>query len=186
VKDYLEKAKSSLDFAENIIFSGNDEDILSLKQVIEEKAGSIENERPEYMEPVHNGAIEYQANRSEEILVNAKFDDLGKVGKYTVQCIVYLSILQIMTGAQNFYSDLSKLFLLDQLESTSTRLVFSAFRRFLQKLRPVTDEQVFYDKFLCDKFYLPSARVYVRQILYNKFSYDKFYFAGVNVSTSLL
>ncbi len=36
-------------------------------------------------------------------------------------------------------------------------------------LKPVTDGQVFHDKFLCDKFYLPSARVYVRQILYDKF-----------------
>ena len=36
-------------------------------------------------------------------------------------------------------------------------------------IKPVTDEQVFYDKFLYDKFYLPSARVYVRQILYDKF-----------------
>ena len=36
-------------------------------------------------------------------------------------------------------------------------------------VKPVADEQVFYDKFLCDKFYLPSARVYVRQILYDKF-----------------
>jgi hypothetical protein len=42
--------------------------------------------------------------------------------------------------------------------------------------KPVTDEQVFYDKFLCDKFYLPSARVYMQQILYDKFSYDKFYY----------
>ena len=36
-------------------------------------------------------------------------------------------------------------------------------------LKPVTDEQVFYDQFLYGKFYLPSARVYVRQILYDKF-----------------
>ena len=35
--------------------------------------------------------------------------------------------------------------------------------------KPVTDEQVFYDKFSYDKFYLPSARVNVRQILYDKF-----------------
>jgi hypothetical protein len=28
-------------------------------------------------------------------------------------------------------------------------------------MKPVTDEQVFYDKFLCDKFYLPSAHVYM-------------------------
>ena len=52
--------------------------------------------------------------------------------------------------------------------------------------KPVTDEQVFYDKFSYDKFYLPSARVYMQHILYDKFSYDKFYFTGVNVSTSLL
>ena len=42
-------------------------------------------------------------------------------------------------------------------------------------VKPVTDEQVFYDKFLCDKFYLPSARVYMQQIFYDKFSYDKYY-----------
>ena len=36
-------------------------------------------------------------------------------------------------------------------------------------VKPVTDEQVFCDKFLCDKFYLPSARVYMQQILYDKF-----------------
>ena len=37
------------------------------------------------------------------------------------------------------------------------------------EIKPVTDEQVFYDKFLYDKFYLPSARVYIQQILYDKF-----------------
>jgi hypothetical protein len=43
-------------------------------------------------------------------------------------------------------------------------------------MKPVTDEQVFYDKFLCDKFYFPNARVYImQQILYDKFSYDKYY-----------
>ena len=38
-------------------------------------------------------------------------------------------------------------------------------------LKPVTDEQVFYDKFLRDKFYLPSARVFMQQIFYDKFPY---------------
>jgi hypothetical protein len=45
----------------------------------------------------------------------------------------------------------------------------------LMVVKQVTDEQVFYDKFLCDKFYLPSVRVYMQQILYDKFSHDKFY-----------
>jgi hypothetical protein len=44
-----------------------------------------------------------------------------------------------------------------------------------QRFKPVTDEQVFYDKFLCDKFYLTSAGVYMQEIIYDKFSYDKFY-----------
>ena len=44
-----------------------------------------------------------------------------------------------------------------------------------QLFKLVTDEQVFFDKFLCDKFYLPSVRVYIQQVLYEKFSYDKFY-----------
>jgi hypothetical protein len=53
-------------------------------------------------------------------------------------------------------------------------------------LKPVTDEQVFYDKFLCDKFYLPSARVYnVTNFIWQVFIWQVL-FTGVNVSTSLL
>ena len=33
-------------------------------------------------------------------------------------------------------------------------------------VKPVTDEQIFFDKFLCDKFYLPSARVYICNTFY--------------------
>jgi hypothetical protein len=35
-------------------------------------------------------------------------------------------------------------------------------------IKPVTDEQVFYDKFLCDKFYL-----FVCTCNFDKFFYDK-------------
>ena len=67
--------------------------------------------------------------------------------------------------------------------------------RIIQRVHPVkiqylsqllTSKLIFYDKFSYDKFYLPSARVYMQHIIYDKFSYDKFYFTGVNVSTSLL
>jgi hypothetical protein len=50
------------------ISSGSDEDILSFKQVIYEKAGRIENERPEFVEPVHDGTIRYQAKLSKDVL----------------------------------------------------------------------------------------------------------------------
>jgi hypothetical protein len=39
------------------------------------------------------------------------------------------------------------------------------------QLKPVTDEQVFYDKFLCDNFYLPSACV----CICNKFYMSSFH-----------
>jgi hypothetical protein len=38
-----------------------------------------------------------------------------------------------------------------------------------KRLKPVTDEQVFYDKFLCDKFYL-----LVSKRNFDKFFYDKY------------
>ena len=82
VKDYLGKAKSSLDFAKNIISNGTDEEILSLKHEIEEKAEGIEKERPKLMDPVHNGAIEYQGKSSKDVLENVELNELGKVGMY--------------------------------------------------------------------------------------------------------
>ena len=93
VKNYLEKAKSSLDFAENIMLNGSDQEIVSFKEEVEERAGGIENERPEFMEPIHNGFIEYNATRSKDVLKNVKLNNLGTIGKYTyrirVFCISY-------------------------------------------------------------------------------------------------
>jgi hemerythrin-like domain-containing protein len=83
VKDYLEKAKSSLDFAKNIISNGSVDEIISLKHEVEEKAGSIKKERPELMGPVHNGTIEYQAKPSKNTIENIKLNDLGKIGTYS-------------------------------------------------------------------------------------------------------
>ena len=44
-----------------------------------------------------------------------------------------------------------------------------SFPPFRQTLKALTDEQVFYEKFLCDKFTLPSLRVYAQHFLYDKF-----------------
>ena len=38
-------------------------------------------------------------------------------------------------------------------------------------LKPLTDEQVFYDKFFYDNFTLPSVRVYVQKFLMASFAY---------------
>ncbi|XP_028391976.1 E3 ubiquitin-protein ligase TRIM33-like isoform X2 [Dendronephthya gigantea] len=79
VKAYFEKAKSSLAFARNILTSGNDEEMLALKQEIEEKAGSIVKERPEIMEPVHDGPLEYHPKPTKGVIENMKLNDLGKI-----------------------------------------------------------------------------------------------------------
>ena len=77
----VSKPLSSLDFAKNIIFNGTDEEILSLKHEVEEKAKGIEKERPGPMEPVHNGAIEYQGKSSKHLLKNVIPNDLGEISK---------------------------------------------------------------------------------------------------------
>ncbi|XP_028392187.1 uncharacterized protein LOC114516805 [Dendronephthya gigantea] len=89
VKEYFEKAKSSLDFTRNILSSGNAEVLLALKDELEEKAGSIKTERPEFMEPVHDGLLEYhpKAKPTEDIMVNLKFNDLGKIVYPAVQSL---------------------------------------------------------------------------------------------------
>ncbi|XP_028391919.1 uncharacterized protein LOC114516591 [Dendronephthya gigantea] len=79
VKAYFEKAKSSLDFTSNILSSGSDEVLLALKHEIEEKAGSIENERPENMEPIHDNLFEYHPKPTKDIMENLKLNNLGKI-----------------------------------------------------------------------------------------------------------
>ena len=82
VKDYLEKAKCPLYFAKSVIQNGSDDEILLVKKAVIGKARCIENERPKFMKPVHNGCIEYQAKQRKDVLENIKLHDLGKFGMY--------------------------------------------------------------------------------------------------------
>ena len=85
VKDYLEKAKSFFDFVKYIISNASNEELLSFEHEVEEQARTIENERPEFMEPAHSGSIEYQANQGKDVLKHVRLNDLGKIGMCTVQ-----------------------------------------------------------------------------------------------------
>ena len=82
MKAYLLRTKSCLVFSKNIICNGSNEEILTLRHEVEDKAGSIEKERPELMEPVRNGFIEYQAKPIKDVLENVKLNNLGKIGMY--------------------------------------------------------------------------------------------------------
>ncbi|XP_028392214.1 uncharacterized protein LOC114516826 [Dendronephthya gigantea] len=79
VKSYSEKAKSSLVFTRSILCSGSVEEIPALKHEIEEKAGSIENERPEYMEPVHDGLFEFYLKPTADFIKDLKLKGYGKI-----------------------------------------------------------------------------------------------------------
>jgi hypothetical protein len=67
--------------------------------------------------------------------------------------------------SMNTWRTFIKLWLELHIQPIQKRLSFSNFKPYL---KPVTDEQVFYDKFLCDKFYL---LVCTRN--FDKFLYDK-------------
>ena len=91
VKDHLKKAKSSLDFAKDIILNRADAEILSLKHVLEEKAEGIEKERPELMDPVHNGFFGYSGKSSQDLLDNVQLNELGEIGMYRFICHLNMS-----------------------------------------------------------------------------------------------
>ena len=81
-KVFFEKTKSSLDFARNLIVSGSDEEIVALKQEIQEKAGNMRNERPKFMKPMHDGNVEYRPRAIQGVVERIKLNNLGKIGLY--------------------------------------------------------------------------------------------------------
>ena len=97
MKDYLEKTRSSLCFAKNIISSGTDEEILSLRREVEEKAKGVEKERPQLTDPLHNGAFEYQGKSSKNVLENVKLNDMGKIGMYR-----YITEFQLLDRKRSY------------------------------------------------------------------------------------
>ena len=97
VKDYLEKTKSSLDFVKNVFSNASNEELLSFKHEVEQKARTIKNERPKFMEPIHNGFFAYKAKQSKDILENIKLNDLGKIGMCTL-FFIFTNNFVVATG----------------------------------------------------------------------------------------
>ena len=81
MQDYVEKVNGSLDMAKNIIEKGSKEEILLVGNEIKGNADKIENECPKYVQPVHNGDIEYQSKSTKTIVENISLNDLGNVGR---------------------------------------------------------------------------------------------------------
>ena len=87
MKAYHERVNGSLDFAKNIIEKASSEEIILLGRELQLNANDIKKERPDMMEPIHDGAIKYQAKSTEAIVGNMKLNDLGNVGKLNTNLI---------------------------------------------------------------------------------------------------
>ena len=82
MRDYVEKVNGSLEFVNNIIEKGSDEDILSLGNKINENVCDIEKKCPKIMRPVHSGYFEYQQIKSTDSIVDQlDLKETGKIGK---------------------------------------------------------------------------------------------------------
>ncbi|XP_028392051.1 E3 ubiquitin-protein ligase TRIM33-like [Dendronephthya gigantea] len=79
MKAYHEKVNGSLDFAKNIIERASSEEVILLGRELQLNAEVIKKERPDRMEPIHDGTIEYQAKPTGTIVDNINLNDLGNV-----------------------------------------------------------------------------------------------------------
>ena len=81
VKGYVDKVKVSFNLAKNLFEKGNDEEILSSQKMMEENVEKRKAEQPWSMNPVHDGNIEYQDTKINDIDVTTLLDKMGEVGK---------------------------------------------------------------------------------------------------------
>ena len=82
MKVYVKKVNGSLEFVNNIIEKGSNEDILSLGNEIKENASDIEKKCPKMMMPVHSGFFEYRKMKSTENIMDEDLKELGKICKF--------------------------------------------------------------------------------------------------------
>ena len=78
---YVEKVKSSAQLSSNLLEKGTHEEIISNQHKIEENVQKVKNERPTQMKPVHDGNIQYKANKVNNIDTISNLDNMGEVGK---------------------------------------------------------------------------------------------------------
>lgn len=79
-KAYEAEVSGLLEFAENVIEQGSNEETLLFGKDIEANADNIEKRKPNGMLPIHNGGLKYNSKTTKEVLEAVKLDDLGKIG----------------------------------------------------------------------------------------------------------
>ena len=88
IKEYLDKVQASVSLPRNLIKRGSVEEILSSQKLIDEKIGTLGNEKPEDLDAVNNGDIHYVPDDNGKINVDEIVVKLGHVaGMYQLSVV---------------------------------------------------------------------------------------------------
>ena len=79
IKEYLDKVQASMSLPRNLLQRGNVEEILSLQKLIDEKVEKLGNEKPEDLDAVNDGEIQYAPDDIDKINVGEIVGKLGNV-----------------------------------------------------------------------------------------------------------
>ena len=88
IKEYVDKVQASVSLPRNLLKRGIIEEILSSQKLIDEKIEKLENEKPEKVDAVNDGGIQYVPDDIGKINVNEIIDNLGYVeGEFNLRGI---------------------------------------------------------------------------------------------------
>ena len=79
IKEYVDKVQASISLPRNLLKRGSTEEILSSQKLIDEKIETLANEKPEDLEAVNHGDIQYVSGNLGKINVDEIFSKMGHV-----------------------------------------------------------------------------------------------------------
>ena len=109
MKEYLDKVEASLSLPRNLLKRGSIEEILSSQILIDEKIEKLENEKPEDLDAVNDGDIQYVPDDNGNINVDEVISKLGHVeGMYCFFVSVVCGREELLIKYLMFHSDTAK------------------------------------------------------------------------------
>ena len=95
IKEYLDKVQASVSLPRNLLKRGSVEEIFLLQNLIDEKIKNLKREKPEDLDPVNYGDIQYVPDDASEINVDEIVRKLGHV-----EGIYYFFILAVSSAEE--------------------------------------------------------------------------------------
>ena len=88
IKEYLDKVQASVPLPRNLLISGSIEEILSSQKLIDEKIEKLRNEKPEDLDAVNDGNVQYVPDDIGAINIGEIVDNLGSVEGISIFCLL--------------------------------------------------------------------------------------------------